>query len=189
MRFGWTPPKYFKYLTINQMKFAGRYALRVPKPSDRADLEAQIAADVRALTAESDQIGRAFAVQNELGANDFRALLHIMVAESAGTPLTAGELRKLMGTSGAAITYLVERMIASGHLRREADPADRRKVILRNDDKGLATGREFFSPLAHLNTQALADLPDADLEAAHRVFVALTGAMRAFRAEPGPEAP
>jgi len=161
----------------------------VPKPPNRADLETQISVDVRALTAESDQIGRAFAVQNDLGANDFRALLHIMVAESAGTPLTAGELRKLMGTSGAAITYLVERMISSGHLRREADPADRRKVILRNDDKGLATGREFFSPLARLNTEALADLPDTDLEAAHRVFVALTGAMRAFQAEPAPDTP
>jgi DNA-binding MarR family transcriptional regulator len=161
----------------------------VPKPPNRADLELQISADVRALTAESDQIGRAFAVQNDLGANDFRALLHIMVAESAGAPLTAGELRKLMGTSGAAITYLVERMIASGHLRREADPTDRRKVILRNDDKGLATGREFFSPLARLNTQALADLPDTDLEAAHRVFVALVGAMRAFGGEPAPDAP
>jgi DNA-binding MarR family transcriptional regulator len=161
----------------------------VPKPPNRADLEVQISADVRALTAESDQIGRAFAVQNDLGANDFRALLHIMVAESAGAPLTAGELRKLMGTSGAAITYLVERMIASGHLRREADPTDRRKVILRNDDKGLATGREFFSPLARLNTEALADLPDTDLEAAHRVFVALVGAMRAFRGEPAPDAP
>jgi len=161
----------------------------VPKPPNRADLELQISADVRALTAESDQIGRAFAVQNDLGANDFRALLHIMVAESAGAPLTAGELRKLMGTSGAAITYLVERMIASGHLRREADPTDRRKVILRNDDKGLATGREFFSPLARLNTEALADLPDTDLEAAHRVFVALVGAMRAFRGEPAPDAP
>ena len=161
----------------------------MPKPPNRADLELQISADVRALTAESDQIGRAFAVQNDLGANDFRALLHIMVAESAGAPLTAGELRKLMGTSGAAITYLVERMIASGHLRREADPTDRRKVILRNDDKGLATGREFFSPLARLNTEALADLPDTDLEAAHRVFVALVGAMRAFRGEPAPDAP
>ncbi|MEN4449388.1 MarR family winged helix-turn-helix transcriptional regulator [Mycobacterium sp. SM3041] len=162
----------------------------MPKPPlDRAELEAQIAADVRALTAESDQIGRVFATENDLGANDFRALLHVMVAESAGTPLTAGELRKLMGTSGAAITYLVERMINSGHLRRDADPADRRKVILRNDAKGLDVGREFFSPLAQLNTRALADLPDADLEAAHRVFVALTGAMRAFRAEPAPGEP
>ena len=150
-------------------------------PPDRADLEAQISVDVRALTAESEQIGRAFAIQNDLGPNDFRALLHIMVAESAGTPLTAGQLRTLMGTSGAAITYLVERMIASGHLRRDADPADRRKVILRYADKGSSVGRQFFSPLAGLNTQALADLPDADLAAAHRVFVALTSAMRAFR--------
>ncbi|MBI3225854.1 MAG: winged helix-turn-helix transcriptional regulator [Mycolicibacterium cosmeticum] len=150
---------------------------------DRASLEAQISVDVRALTAESEQIGRTFAGQNNVGANDFRALLHIMVAESAGTPLTAGELRKLMGTSGAAITYLVERMIASGHLRRDTDPADRRKVILRYDEHGLTVARKFFTPLAQISSQALAGLPDADLEAAHRVFTALTGAMQQFIAD------
>jgi DNA-binding MarR family transcriptional regulator len=150
--------------------------------SDRSALEAQISADVRALTAESEQIGRTFAGQNNLGANDFQALLHVMVAESAGSPLTAGELRKLLGTSGAAITYLVERMIASGHLRRDADPADRRKVILRYDEHGLAVARNFFTPLGRLTADALAGLPDADLQAAHRVFTALTGAMQRFRA-------
>ena len=36
---------------------------------------------------------------------------------------------------------------------------------------------------------ALADLPDADLAAAHRVFVALTGAMRTFRADTAPGEP
>lgn len=86
----------------------------------REDRQRLIAADVRALTAESDQIGREFASRNNLSANDFRALLHIMVADAAGAPLTAGQLRKLMGTSAAAITYLVERMIESGHLRRGA---------------------------------------------------------------------
>src|SRR3569623_1712296 len=115
----------------------------MPK-ADRADLEAAIAADVRAMTAESDQIGRHFAGRHDVAANDFRALLHIMVAESAGTPLTAGELRKRMGMSGAAITYLVERMIASGHLLRESDPADRRKVILRVDEHGLEVARDYL---------------------------------------------
>jgi DNA-binding MarR family transcriptional regulator len=148
---------------------------------ERDHLESLIAADVRALTAESDQIGREFASRNDVAANDFRALLHIMVADAAGTPLTAGELRKLMGTSAAAITYLVERMIASGHLRREAHPGDRRKVILRYDDHGLAVARDFFTPLAEINSRALADLPDTDLDAAHRVFAALLGAMRDFR--------
>ncbi|MCF6386272.1 MarR family winged helix-turn-helix transcriptional regulator [Mycobacterium sp. MBM] len=148
----------------------------------REELVRQIAADVRALSAESDQIGREFASRNGLSANDFHALLHIMVADAAGAPLTAGELRKLMGTSAAAITYLVERMIESGHLRREPHPGDRRKVILRYDDHGLAVANDFFTPLAEINSQALAGLPDADLDAAHRVFTALVGAMREFRA-------
>jgi len=147
----------------------------------REDRQRLIAADVRALTAESDQIGREFASRNNLSANDFRALLHIMVADAAGAPLTAGELRKLMGTSAAAITYLVERMIESGHLRREAHPGDRRKVILRYDDHGLAVANDFFTPLAEINSQALAGLPDSDLDAAHRVFTALLKGMREFR--------
>jgi DNA-binding MarR family transcriptional regulator len=151
--------------------------------ADRADLEAAIAADVRAMTAESDEIGRHFASRHDVAANDFRALLYVMVAETAGSPLTAGDLRKRMGTSGAAITYLVERMIASGHLRRESDPADRRKVILRVADHGKDVARGFFTPLADHNRQALADLPDRDLAAAHRTFTALIGAMRAFRDE------
>ena len=148
---------------------------------ERDALELLIAADVRALTAESDQIGRDFATRNNVAVNDFRALLHVMVADAAGEPLTAGELRKLIGTSAAAVTYLVERMIASGHLRREAHPKDRRKVILRYDDHGMAVATDFFTPLAKINSAALADLPDSDLEAAHRVFTALVGAMQRFR--------
>src|SRR4029079_7429742 len=108
-----------------------------PKADNRAQLESRIAADVRALTADSDQIGGHFARRHDVAANDFRALLHVMVAETTGTPLTAGELRKRMGMSGAAITYLVERMIASDHLLRQSDPADRRKVILRVADHGM----------------------------------------------------
>lgn len=151
--------------------------------ADRTALERRIAADLRALTAESDQIGRVFAARHELAANDFRALLHIMVAETAGTPLTAGDLRKRMGMSGAAITYLVERMIESGHVRRESDPADRRKVILRVADHGMEVGVRFFTPLAEHTHVALAGLTDEDLAAAHRTFTALIQGMLAFRAQ------
>ena len=154
----------------------------MPKAA-RAALESVIAADVRAITAESDQIGRHFAGRHDVAANDFRALLHIMVAETSGAPLTAGDLRHRMGVSGAAITYLVERMIASGHVRRESDPADRRKVILRVADHGMHVARGFFMPLAEHTRRALADIPDEDLAAAHRTFTAVIDAMRAFRGE------
>ena len=149
----------------------------------RADLELAIAADVRAITAESEQIGRHFARGHDVGANDFRALLLIMVAETSGAPLTAGDLRHQMGVSGAAITYLVERMIASGHVRRESDPADRRKVLLRVADHGMDVARGFFTPLGEHTRRALQGLPDADLAAAHRTFGAVLNAMRAFRNE------
>jgi DNA-binding MarR family transcriptional regulator len=154
----------------------------MPKPA-RSALESVIAADVRAMTAESDQIGKHFAGRHQVAANDFRALLHIMGAENAGMPLTAGELRRQMGVSGAAITYLVERMIASGHVRRDFDPADRRKVMLRVADHGMDVARGFFTPLAEHTRRALADIPDADLQAAHRTFTAVIDAMRAFRTE------
>src|SRR6478735_6255837 len=149
----------------------------------RRELEALIAADVRVLSVESERIGQTFAGRNELGANDFRALMHVMAAEDAEAPLTAGDLRRRMGISGAAITYLVERLIRSGHIRRESDPADRRKVIVRYADHGMSVARAFFTPLAGYNHAALAELPDSDLAAAHRVFTAVTAALRSFADE------
>lgn len=147
----------------------------------RAALEQQISACVRVLTAESEQIGRTFAAIHDVRPTDFRALLHVMVAETAGVPVTSGELRQRMGLSGAAITYLVDRMMASGHITRESDPGDRRKVILRYSDSGLATARAFFAPLGSHSHEAMADLPDSDLHAAGRVFAALIEAMRRYQ--------
>jgi DNA-binding MarR family transcriptional regulator len=150
---------------------------------DREALELRISADLRVLTAESEQIGRVFAAVNEVRPTDFRALLHVMVAETAGTPITSGELRQRMGLSGAAITYLVDRMVASGHIVRQSDRSDRRKVILRYSDSGMTTARSFFAPLGTHTRDAMADLPDADLSAASRVFTALIEAMRRYQRE------
>ncbi len=151
--------------------------------TDRAELESAVVGDVQALSAESDRIGRVFAGTHELSSNDFRALLHVMVAEQSGEPLSAGELRDLMGLSGAAITYLVERMISSGHLRRESDPRDRRKVILKYADHGVAVAEQFFSPLADHTHRAMSDISEQELRSAHRVLAAVLDAMREFRAE------
>jgi DNA-binding MarR family transcriptional regulator len=157
--------------------------------SDRDALESLISADLREMSTESDQIGRLFAVSHDVRPTDFRALLHIMVAETAGQPMTSGDLSQRMGLSGAAITYLVDRLIESGHIRRDSHPADRRKVILRYSEPGLDTARSFFNPLGIYTHAALNDLPDADLAAAHRVFTALIAAMRRFQTDLGSPEP
>ncbi|MEU4596863.1 MarR family winged helix-turn-helix transcriptional regulator [Nocardia sp. NPDC023988] len=150
---------------------------------DRSELETEIARDLRALTAVSEQIGHVFARSNDLRPNDFRALMHVATAQAEGAPVTAGRLSTLMGISAPAVTYLVERMIESGHLERVPDATDRRRVHLGYTDHGMSVAAGFFEPLSTRTRAALAELPAADLEAAHRVFVAITGALRDFHSE------
>ena len=146
----------------------------------RPQLEKLMSADMRAITAQSDRVGRYFARQHDVSGNDFHALLHIMVAETAGTPLTMAQLRQRMDVSPAAITYLVDRMIDAGHIRRESDPADRRKALLRYEASGMELAHGFFTPLGARLRAELAALPDEDLIAAHRVFSAMIAAMSTF---------
>ncbi len=58
-----------------------------------------LSADMRAITAQSDRIGRHFARMNDVSSSDFHALLHIMVAETVGEPLTLAQLRQRMDVS------------------------------------------------------------------------------------------
>ena len=153
----------------------------------RTELEKLMSVDMRAVTAQSDRIGRHFARQNQVSGNDFHALLHVMVAETAGKPLTMAQLRQRMDVSPAAITYLVDRMIEAGHVRRETDPADRRKALLRYEQSGMELAHGFFGPLGVHMHAVLADLPDEDLFAAHRVFGAMIAAMSNFEGELVPQ--
>jgi DNA-binding MarR family transcriptional regulator len=157
--------------------------LKRASPDERGAVEALIVSDVQALSAESDDLGREFSARNDLGLNDFRALLHVMVAEADGTPLTQSELGRRIGVSGAAITYLVDRMVASGHLEREAHESDRRKVLLRYADHGSEVARSFFTPLASHTEAALSEFSPSELTIAHHVLLALIEAMRVFRTE------
>lgn len=128
-------------------------------------------------------MGRHFARVNEVSSSDFHALLHIMVSETAGEPLTLAQLRQRMDVSPAAITYLVDRMIEAGHIRREPDPKDRRKWLLRYEPTGMTMAHSFFRPLGAHFSSAMADLSDDDLLAAHRVFSAMITAMSTFEEE------
>ena len=141
--------------------------------SERAALEREIGADLRALTAVSDQLGHIFARSNSLRPNDFRALLHIATAEYEGVPLTPGRLGTLMGMSSAAVTYLVERMIESGHLRRAGDESDRRRVLLYHDEPGRVAAEDFFVPVGQSTRAAIADFGVDDLRTTHRVLSAI----------------
>lgn len=149
----------------------------------RAQLESALSSDLQALAAASDQVSRRFAAQHSLSANDFQALLRILIAESDDEPLTVGELGRSLGISSAATTYLVDRLIRSGHIRRQPHPTDLRSTLLRYDAHGMEVARAFFGPLGALTRSALSGVEDEDLATAHHVLTALTDAVRGYEAE------
>jgi DNA-binding MarR family transcriptional regulator len=53
-------------------------------------------------------------------------------------PLQVGHLAEATHASLASTSALAERLVRSGHLRREADPSDRRKVMLAASEQGEA---------------------------------------------------
>lgn len=61
-------------------------------------------------------------------------------------PLTAGELAKMTALTTGAITAALDRLERAGFVKREDDPADRRRVIVRAVPRRVeAIGRLFDS--------------------------------------------
>jgi DNA-binding MarR family transcriptional regulator len=155
------------------------------QPDDvRGETIREIVYGLRALLTESDRIAQGFAVAHRLSASDFRALLHVVVSETDGSPLAASDLRARLNVSAGAVTYIIDRLVKAGHVRRDADPSDRRKVILRFSQQGFDLCRSYFEPIQTGYARALADVSNHDLAATEAVLDALLVAMRS----PAPEA-
>ena len=70
-----------------------------------------------------------------------------MDAELVGDPITPGRLGEQLNLSSGSVTALIDRLERAGHIRRDRDTVDRRKVLLHYADQGAALAMEFFRPL------------------------------------------
>jgi DNA-binding MarR family transcriptional regulator len=98
--------------------------------------------------AETERLGQVFAERNGMHRTDLYALLAVMHADRVGAPLTPGRLGEHLGLSSGATTALVDRLEHAGHVRRERDDRDRRRVTLHYSAAAAAVGSAFFGPLA-----------------------------------------
>jgi DNA-binding MarR family transcriptional regulator len=88
------------------------------------------------------------AMAQALGLHPSEGLCLWHVAESAyGEPVTAGRLAEVTGLTTGAITGIIDRLEAAGLVRRERDPADRRKVLIRPVPERVTVIGELFEPL------------------------------------------
>jgi DNA-binding MarR family transcriptional regulator len=96
-------------------------------PPDRAARLAAVLREVRRMTAQSVLISQAVSERFGLASSDLECLDLALLSGGA----TAGEFAKATGLTTGAITGVIDRLERAGYVRREKDPGDRRKVIVR----------------------------------------------------------
>nr|WP_091446738.1 MarR family transcriptional regulator [Micromonospora yangpuensis] len=138
-------------------------------------------AGLRRLLTHGQQAGAAFAQLHGLVDTDLRALIAVRDAESAADPLTPGRLADHLDLSPGSVTALLDRLERAGHLRRDRDGADRRRLLLRDAVQGTSLAEEFRRPLDTAADAAMATLSDDELVVVSRFLAAVADGLRAQR--------
>jgi DNA-binding MarR family transcriptional regulator len=94
-----------------------------------------ISAAVRYQIAVADQL--------ELPLTDIHAVGALLEIGPAGVR----RLADLMGMTTGAVTRLVDRLERAGYVRREADPADRRRVVIQVVPERVADIAQYYEPM------------------------------------------
>lgn len=135
---------------------------------------------VRALVMESNRFLEIFSAAHELHPTDMTALNLIMQARS---PMTPGALAKALNLSASATTSVLDRLAKAGHVVRERDPDDRRRVELRVLSDAQALAATFFQPLAREFSSAWEQLSSSDRQVVARFLTTTTKATSRVRDE------
>jgi len=87
----------------------------------------------------------------------------ITILTSTG-PITAGRLAEMMGLTTGAITGVINRLERAGYVRREKDPGDARRVVIRpvSEELGRA-GAGFFGSQGRVLDELLSDYDDREI--------------------------
>lgn len=86
----------------------------------------------------NQELQRRLRAASGLGETDTTAVVFLLTASAAGEQVTPKDLAARLQMSTAASSGLVDRLVRSGYVRREAHPTDRRGVTVVLTDDGRA---------------------------------------------------
>ncbi|MFJ9946848.1 MarR family transcriptional regulator [Kitasatospora sp. NPDC091207] len=116
------------------------------KPRPQATTEqAQYAMDRMIALAQFGQ--QDIAARLGLNVTDLTCLGFVIEAAMAGEPLAAGDLAERAQLTTGAVTGVLNRLEKTGYARREADPADRRRVRVVMEDSAQARVLQVYGPM------------------------------------------
>lgn len=99
-------------------------------PDDRLDPPAAILHALRDYRAAEVAIRRSTRDSMGMGETDLLALRYLLRAASTGERVGPKDLSRVLGITTASTTSLIDRLVASGHVRREPHPTDRRSLVI-----------------------------------------------------------
>jgi DNA-binding MarR family transcriptional regulator len=122
-----------------------REEVPVSAAARRAELFGALLVAGRSFGNSSSMLLAACADRLGLHSSDWGCVL--LLDEAQPEPLTAGQLAELTGLTTGAVTGVLDRLESAGFVRRERDPGDRRRVIVRLVPDAMARTRPMFGGL------------------------------------------
>jgi DNA-binding MarR family transcriptional regulator len=119
----------------------------------------------RSVQAFDDAVGRRLG----LGPADLRCLDWL-----ADGPKSAGQLAVATALTPAATTALVDRLVRKGFVERYRSEEDRRQVMVRMTESGMARTMRFYGPLVEEGQTMLDGFSDRELRLMQRHLEAIT---------------
>ena len=136
---------------------------------------------LRDLATAGSEASTALARRMTMHPTDLAAMSHIAYAAEQLGP---GELSSRLGITPAATTDLIDRLEAAGHLLRERNPADRRRVRLVPTESAKAAVRSQLADLLDRLDAVSEDFTADERAAIQRYLEAAAAAYRDFAKDP-----
>ena len=98
-----------------------------------------------------------------------------VLAGVAGDSASLGNLIEHLGVSKQAASQLIDTLVVRGYLDREADPADRRRLIVRLTDRGIAAAAAVRAGVEEVDAELARRLSWTDLATLRAGLGAMAG--------------
>jgi len=134
-------------------------ASAAPEPGRRR-MEGEFLLAVRRASSAMQLLGAASAERIGINVTDLNCLNVVAL----GGRMTAGDLARRTGLTTASITGVLDRLEEAGFVRRERDPGDRRRVLVRLDAaRGMRDVAPVFAPVVAAWRAVAAQYTDDEL--------------------------
>lgn len=169
---------------------AGADAAAVPPSTalPRASVR-EVASRLRTMASVSQGYADRVSRHLDVHRSDLNAMSVIAQEAARGRSTSAGELARRLLMSPAAVTALVDRLERAGHVQRDRDERDRRRVVLALTGYAGQVSGAMFQPLSRRLRDALSAYSDEELDLVARVLDDAIAATRGALDAPLPEVP